>query len=709
MTTNPVTPFPLGLMVGGPNGSDPAAEAAVIAQYNRFVATLGATPQFMNAFIDQSQPIAAWAANASWTAWSWRQTPFAANLTPVIGLPMATTADAGQQDAVFKKFASGAYDDALLGIVKSWAAQGYTTLYFRPGYEMNVSSTPWFAGSNAQTQADFVAAFQHIASVLHDAPGASVKVVWNPNIQAGNLMDVTSLYPGAASVDVIAGDIYSPTYPRSLWDWSTRTNDATFAQWFADPVNRVHYWTYPAANQWSPVTDGQSHTLSLQNLIDFAKAQGKPIAIAEAGAGGDGTRGPVDDPAFPQWLASTLAQAGVPVQFVNIWDANPGDGNWDFSNPAAPKPLEAAAWAAAFGRTGPAPVAVGSGPDTIMLQMSEDAYLGDAQFTISVDGSVIGGVQSVTAPHAAGQDEAFAVSGTFGSGSHQVSVTFLNDACGGTASTDRNLYLDGLSYGQTSLQPNLGLYSNGTKTVFLAAAGPDTLVLHLSQDAYGDPAQFSVTLDGAALAGVQQVSALHSQGQTQDFSYSGLFGSGPHRLGVTFLNDAFGGSAATDRNLYVDGATYDGTAVMGAKAGLFNNGTAPITIPGAGAPDTLTFNLSEDAWTGDAQCLLTLDGTSLGGAQTVTASHALGQSQALTFTGYYGPGPHTASISFTNDAWAGPGQDRNLYVQSVAFDGQTTASNAALLWNSTASVALPAAVHAAVAATAMPELYTPAA
>ena len=49
--------------------------------------------------------------------------------------------------------------------------------------------------------------------------------------------------------------------------------------------------------------------------------------------------------------------------------------------------------------------------------------------------------------------------------------------------------------------------------------------------------------------------------------------------------------------------------------------------------DTLTIGLSEDAYQGDAQFTVTMDGVPLGAAQTVTASHGAGGKQAFTFTG----------------------------------------------------------------------------
>ncbi len=86
-----------------------------------------------------------------------------------------------------------------------------------------------------------------------------------------------------------------------------------------------------------------------------------------------------------------------------------------------------------------------------MLQVSEDAYQGNATFTVSVDGQQIGGTQTALAAHASGQEQAFTVNGTFGSGTHTVSVNFLNDAYGGSASTDRNLYVDSATINGTAI------------------------------------------------------------------------------------------------------------------------------------------------------------------------------------------------------------------------------------------------------------------
>jgi len=71
--------------------------------------------------------------------------------------------------------------------------------------------------------------------------------------------------------------------------------------------------------------------------------------------------------------------------------------------------------------------AIGSGNDTLALLIAEDAYQGDAQFIISIDGKTIGGVQTATASHAAGATQEFDVKGTLTPGQHSATVNFLND------------------------------------------------------------------------------------------------------------------------------------------------------------------------------------------------------------------------------------------------------------------------------------------
>ena len=80
-------------------------------------------------------------------------TPAAKTMTPVIGLPMTSTAiGTPTADQMYKKFASGMYDSVLQGVVKAWADNGFKVQYWRPGWEMNLNSMPSYAGDDAATR-----------------------------------------------------------------------------------------------------------------------------------------------------------------------------------------------------------------------------------------------------------------------------------------------------------------------------------------------------------------------------------------------------------------------------------------------------------------------------------------------------------------------------------------------------------------------------
>ena len=110
-----------------------------------------------------------------------------------------------------------------------------------------------------------------------------------------------------------------------------------------------------------------------------------------------------------------------------------------------------------------------------------------------------------------------------------------------------------------------------------------TLILNLSEDTYQGDAQFTVTIDGVPLGAAQTVTASHAAGAQQPFTYTGNWGTGPHSVSVKYLNDAYGGTAVTDRNLYLASANYDGQAYPNINKGMYSTGeTAQVTIQAPG-------------------------------------------------------------------------------------------------------------------------------
>lgn len=247
----------------------------------------------------------------------------------------------------------------------------------------------------------------------------------------------------------------------------------------------------------------------------------------------------------------------------------------------------------------------GTGPDTLAVTLSEDAFQGDAQFNVVIDGRTLNAQPGVvTALHNANQSETFTFQGNFGPGAHDLAISFLNDAYGGSPAADRNLYVNGTSYnGVTARPPTAELDTARTARFTIPPAGdleadttninggtfgsgPDTLVLKLGEDAFGGDAQFNVAIDGTTLnARPLAITALESSGRSEVFTFKGTFGSGAHDLGITFLNDAYAGSPATDRNLYVNGATFNGIDTRPLLAELDSAGTARFTIPPANDPE----------------------------------------------------------------------------------------------------------------------------
>ena len=244
---------------------------------------------------------------------------------------------------------------------------------------------------------------------------------------------------------------------------------------------------------------------------------------------------------------------------------------------------------------------VGSGSDTLVLRISQDAYQGSAQYTVSVDGRQIGGTFAASASHAAGQSDTLTLLGDWAAGNHTVQVNFLNDAWGGSSSADRNLYVDGATYNGATVggaarsllsagpasfgfTEGTGGATGGTGTPAPApgsgassgtvGSGSDTLVLRISQDAYQGSAQYTVSVDGRQIGGTFAASASHAAGQSDILTLLGDWAAGNHTVQVNFLNHAWGGSSSADRNLYVDGATYNGTAVGGAARSLLSAGPA---------------------------------------------------------------------------------------------------------------------------------------
>ena len=200
-------------------------------------------------------------------------------------------------------------------------------------------------------------------------------------------------------------------------------------------------------------------------------------------------------------------------------------------------------------------------------------------------------------------------------------------------------------------------------------------------------------MDGKQIGGTLTTEASHAAGQSQTFALNGNFGPGPHNVAVNFLNDAWAGTPQTDRNLYVSSLSYNGVQSPAGTAALMGGGTVNLGVPAS--QDTITFLLTEDAYQGDAQVALSLDGKLLG-TPTITFLNSGGTAQAFTYTGDFGGKgvPHMATVNFLNDAYGGTvAMDRNVHVKAIVFDGVARPELATTLYSGGAvNFMLPASV-----------------
>jgi hypothetical protein len=174
---------------------------------------------------------------------------------------------------------------------------------------------------------------------------------------------------------------------------------------------------------------------------------------------------------------------------------------------------------------------------------------------------------------------------------------------------------------------------------------------------------------------VYTATASHAAGQVSLQTINGSWGKGAHTVGISFINDAYSGSVTTDRNLYVSSANFDGNPVAMNPIAQMSAGTAAIAIPAisnpaVSNPGILTIHMAEDAFQGDAQFTLAINGTQIGGSQAVTAINGKA-TQAFSFADTLAATQDIA-VSFTNDLYdptsSSPG-DRNLYVARAEFNG----------------------------------------
>jgi hypothetical protein len=367
----------------------------------------------------------------------------------------------------------------------------------------------------------------------------------------------------------------------------------------------------------------------------------------------------------------------------------------------------------AAGNTAPVVVLPDGGLASIAGSAIEKSLSTTAAPTVQVGGGTVAAGSAVTLANDTLISDVTAAATTFvaNAGSASVAVTgttFVGGAAGSLqasgASSTGAVATTGLTVNTAAPDSPSGAPAAAALTVpsTAGAAQPGQLIVYISEAAFQGDAKFNLLVDGVSVAGTLTATAAHAAGQTESFTVAGNFAPGTHSVAVQFVNSLGTGAAA--RSLYVDGMTFNGqnedqTAVLTA------DGTAQMSTGPIATATKVTLNLSEDAWHGDAMAFITIDGKVQGGVQTVSASHAAGQTQALSFVVNLAPGAHTVGATILNGVSGGAGASRDLYVDSVDVGSAHYASAAATIGASGSSnfaftVAPPPAANGALFVTA---------
>jgi hypothetical protein len=200
------------------------------------------------------------------------------------------------------------------------------------------------------------------------------------------------------------------------------------------------------------------------------------------------------------------------------------------------------------------------------------------KLTVTVSGGSANGILSGAGITQTATPGTYAIGPTSG-GTPSVMSTFLHGAVfTPTTNPAATAVATTLTLKDTQSSPTSLTAVTSNATTVVTATGGGNVSLLLSEDAYKGDAQYAITVDGKQVINGASVTASHAAGQQQSVNLTGILAAGAHDIGVSFLNDLYGGTSATDRNLYLGGIDLNKTPVAGASHTFFSGGTEHFSI-----------------------------------------------------------------------------------------------------------------------------------
>ncbi len=348
------------------------------------------------------------------------------------------------------------------------------------GAQQGISGSWWLAGSEAGQYPDGIQSAWGSGNYRAAQQAITDQLLFIP--KAGQ---VTQPFTPSANNTVVLPTSTTPIVDTSGNKWSINSSAQVAVNGVADTttanvielayVNGAIWQENASKLWWGETTPNASWGLGAGTATSPLPATSPDNMVVMAGS-----TAAIVDASGNKWTITSGAQVAVngvadtttanviELAYVKgmIWQENASKLWWGEAKPNA-------SWAPTLGSaTSPLPV-VPPTSDTLVLKVSEDAYLGDAAFTVTVDGVAVGGTRTATASHRTGQDTTVSLTGNFGM-APTVVVKFTNDLYGGSSTLDRNLYVDGITYDGIVQTASAALPANGA--AMFALHGPATAV-----------------------------------------------------------------------------------------------------------------------------------------------------------------------------------------------------------------------------------------
>lgn len=196
--------------------------------------------------------------------------------------------------------AAGDYNSYATQLGENLVSTGFENSVIRLGHEMNgnwyndsLNGTGSASGITTAEETAWGQCFAQEVTAMRAVPGSDFLFDWNVNASVASV-PLASFYPGNAYVDIIGVDQYDA--------WPDGSKPSTSASEFQSLLS------YPYS-----LTD-------TNDIIAFAKSQGKPISIPEWGLVPASGGGLGDDPYYVSGIASLVANNNVAYQ--SYFDSN---------------------------------------------------------------------------------------------------------------------------------------------------------------------------------------------------------------------------------------------------------------------------------------------------------------------------------------------------------------------------------------------------